>query len=310
MPVVFLVWPNLVAAGCVTVGTSVLGAAGQFVFSRRTQPKLLPPRIHGAPTRQLVMFGGALLIFGLANVPLYNASQFLLAHLASAREVAYYAVALTVAGLLAVGPQALSAPLLPALTRVRHDWATLERVYGLALRLLALWIPPVTVILFFAARPVLTLWAGPRYGANSTDPFYIMLGGTILSIVNYVPQTALAAHQWTNLIARFRLCELLPFVAISYLLISSLRSDRRSSRLVVEVRHRGGGIFITRLATRGSDTTRAVCGRSSSRHCARDARSPPRTALRNWRALRVRARCRCSEYLGALGHCMAVGAVG
>ena len=122
-PVVLLIWHTVVAAAAVIAGTSVIAAAGQIAFSYRAQPKLFPPRLRRAPVRPLIAFGGALLVSGLANVPLYNASQFLLARLASVREVAYYAVALTVASLLAVGPLALSQPLLPALTRARHDGA-------------------------------------------------------------------------------------------------------------------------------------------------------------------------------------------
>jgi O-antigen/teichoic acid export membrane protein len=221
LPVVLLIWPNVIAAAALIAGTSLVATAGQFFFSRRVQPKLLPPRIHGAPTRALVAFGGALVISGLANVPLFNASQFFLARLVSVRQVAYYAVAFTVAGLLSVGPFALSAPLLPALTRARHDRATLERIYGLALRLLALWIPPAAVILFFAARPVLTVWAGPQYGVHSTDPFYVLLVGMILSVLGYPPQSILAAHERTRILARFRVLEILPHLAVTYVLIAA-----------------------------------------------------------------------------------------
>ena len=221
MPIVLLIWPNVIAAAALIAVTSLIGAAGQFTFSRGVQPKLLPPRMQGAPTRRLVTFGGALLIAGLANVPLFNASQFFLARLVSVRQVAYYAVAFTVAGLLAVGPFAISAPLLPALTRARHDRATLERIYRLALRLLALWIPPAAVVLFFAARPVLTVWAGPQYGVHSTDPFYILLVGMVLSVLVFGPQNVLAAHERTGIVARFRLIELIPFLAVTYVLIAA-----------------------------------------------------------------------------------------
>lgn len=220
-PLLLLIWPNVIVAGAVIAATSVIAAAGQFLFSYRVQPKLLPPRMRGAPTRSLISFGSAIVISGLVNVPLYNASQFLLARLVSVRQVAYYAVALTVASLLSVGPLALSSPLLPALTRARHNRADLTHVYRLAMRLLALWIPPVAVLLFFAAQPVLTLWAGTRYGVNSTDPFYIMLVGMVLSILDYGPQTVLEAHQRTRILARWRLLELIPHLIITYLLISA-----------------------------------------------------------------------------------------
>ena len=130
-------------------------------------------------------------------------------------------MAFTVASLVSVGPFALAAPLLPALTRARHDRATLERIYGLAFRLLALWIPPVAVVLFFAARPVLTVWAGPQYGVHSTDPFYILLLGTVVSVLGYGPQNLLAAYERTRIVAGFRLVELPPYLAVTYVLVAA-----------------------------------------------------------------------------------------
>jgi O-antigen/teichoic acid export membrane protein len=238
-PIVLLIWHSVIAAAAVIAGTSLLAATGQIFFSYKAQPKLFPPRFHGAPLKALVAFGGALLVSGLANVPLYNAAQFLLARLASVREVAYYAVALTVASLLSVGPLALSQPLLPALTRARRDRAAIEHVYRLAMRLLALWIPPIATLLFFAAHPVIRVWAGPRYAVNSTDAFYILLGGVVLSILDYGPQTVLEAYGRTRILARFRLLELVPYIGLTYLLISALGLTGAalawSLRFVVEV---------------------------------------------------------------------------
>ena len=49
MPIVLLIWPNVIAAAALIAVTSLIAAAGQFTFSRRVQPKLLPPRMRARP---------------------------------------------------------------------------------------------------------------------------------------------------------------------------------------------------------------------------------------------------------------------
>ena len=39
MPLVLLIWPNVIAAAALIAATSLVAAAGQFAFSRRAQPK-------------------------------------------------------------------------------------------------------------------------------------------------------------------------------------------------------------------------------------------------------------------------------
>lgn len=224
-PIVLLLWPNVIGALMVVCFAALAAALGQLALSARLQPALLRPRVRRSLARPLIAFGGGLAVSALANVPLTNAAQFLLAGLVSVREVAYYAVALSIASLLTVVPLALSAPLLPAVMQVRHNLPRLAQLYALALRLLSLWIVPAAALLLFAARPLISVWAGPRYGAKSTDAVYIMLVGVVLNVLDYGPQTLLEAHGRTRTIALVRLLELGPVIALTVILIKAFGVD-------------------------------------------------------------------------------------
>ena len=109
---------------------------------------------------------------------------------------------------------------------------------GLALRLLALWIVPVCALLLFAARPLIGLWAGPLYAAQSSEAVYIMLVGVVFNVLDYGPQTLLEAHGKTRAIAVVRLLELVPVLAATAGLIKLFGVNGAaigwSARFVVE----------------------------------------------------------------------------
>ncbi len=62
---------------------------------------------------------------------------------------------------------------------------------------------------------------GPSMGCTARVPFYILLAGAILNVLGFGPQNLLAAHEQSGVVARFRLLELLPHLAITYGLVAA-----------------------------------------------------------------------------------------
>jgi O-antigen/teichoic acid export membrane protein len=152
-----------------------------------------------------------------------SAERVFLAHFASVRAVAFYSVAFTLIGLLTAMPGALCQALLPAFSRLQAntDNHSMQRLYTRSLYANLLWIAPTTVILLAGARPFFTLWAGPEYGRESTLPFYILLGGLAFNAMAAVPAGVLMAIDRTDLIARFHVAELVPYLLFAAVLTAS-----------------------------------------------------------------------------------------
>lgn len=220
VPIVLFLGGGLVGAATVISGISIGAVFVHLVISQRLLPPLFKPRIDPALVRPLMRFGIGLVGSTIAAMVLVNIEKMFLPRFASVTALAHYAVAYSVAGMLAVVPGALRQTLLPAFSRLHaeRDTDSLARLYGRALRGNLLWIAPASVLLCVAAKPFFTLWAGPEFGQQSTVPFYILVGGLLFNVMAYIPYTLLMAFGRSDLIARFHLAELLPYVVVAAVL--------------------------------------------------------------------------------------------
>jgi O-antigen/teichoic acid export membrane protein len=211
---------GIVTASVVWLGATVLGTVGMLMLAVRLQPSLRRPRFDNTILRQLLRYGGALTISGLAVIPLSTAERFFLARDHSTAVVAYYAVAATLATTLIVLPEQLVGPLRPGLARLqaegRHDEH--RALYRKSLAGLFLVLTPAAIILAFLAHPFLSVWAGPEYGLHSTGPFMIIIAGVWLNCLAYVPYSYLLASGRTSLIAYIQTAEVVPYIAGAWLL--------------------------------------------------------------------------------------------
>ena len=196
------------------------GGLGILVLAIRLQPAVRRPRFDKAVLNQLLRYGGALTVSGLASIPLTTAERFILAHNHNTAVVAYYAVAATLATTLSVLPEQMVGPLRPALTRLeaegRHE--ELQAVYKRSLAGLFLVITPAAAILAFLAHPFLTLWAGPAYGMHSTGPLMVVVAGVWLNCLAYVPYSYLLASGRPRIIAYIQAAEVLPYIGGAWVL--------------------------------------------------------------------------------------------
>jgi len=71
------------------------------------------------------------------------------------------------------------------------------------------------------AKPFFTLWAGPEFGTESTGALYILLFGLFLSIVSYVPFSAILAAGRSDIFAKLYWVELVIYAVLAYVLINA-----------------------------------------------------------------------------------------
>ena len=220
VPVVLLLGGELVGAVSVIAGISIGGVFVHLMISQRLLPRLSRPRIDSALIKPLMRFGIGLVASAIAGMVLINVEKLLLPRFASVTVLAHYAVAYSVAGMLAVVPAAMRQSLLPAFSRLQaeRDRESLARLYGQALRGNLLWIAPASVLLCVGAKPFFTFWAGPEFGQQSTVPFYILVVGLMFNVMAYVPHAMLMACGRSDLIARFHAAEVLPYTLVAVLL--------------------------------------------------------------------------------------------
>ena len=208
------------AGGVLTASTVLLASSFVTVFgvlrlAISYQPAVRHPSFDKRVMRQLLSYGGATTIGGLATIPLTSAERFFLAANHSTSTVAYFAVAATLATTIQVLPEQLSAPLVPAMATLEASgrMAELRALYHQALAAMFLVLTPVAILLALVAHPFLSLWAGALYGLHSTGPFLLALLGVWLNSFSWVPFSYLQASGRPRLFAYIEIAEL-PFYLV------------------------------------------------------------------------------------------------
>lgn len=259
---IYLFAGGVMAAAAASVLAPALYLLGLTWEGVRVLPALRRPRINRATLRRLVTYGGVLTIANFVGIPLLTAERFILGHNASTTAVAYYAVAATVATTLCIIPEQLTQPLMPALARLESEGkaAAHKALYGKALSGIFLLVTPATVLLALVARPFLTLWAGPAYGAHSTLPLIVALVGVWAWAHGWVAKSYMLSAARVKWLAWIHLVELPFYLGAAWVATARWGALGAalvwSARLVVDtivrffVVHRWAGLPWLPLATR------------------------------------------------------------
>jgi O-antigen/teichoic acid export membrane protein len=211
---------GVVTASAVCLAAAALALLGNGLLAARLQPALRYPRWDRALMKQLLGYGGALTVAGLAAIPLTTAERFFLGYEHSTMAVAYYSVAATLATTIQVFPEQVLGPMLPALARLEAEgrFEELRALYHKALVGLFLVLTPAAIMLALLAQPFLSIWAGPAYGSHSTGPFLVVMTGVWLSCLALVPNSYLLSSGRTKLLAYAQVAELVPYLAAAWVL--------------------------------------------------------------------------------------------
>ena len=217
---IYLLSGGVLAATAVGLLASVLFLVGLSWDGARVQPALRRPRIDRVVMRQLLSYGGALAVWGIAAVPLTTGERLFLSANTSTTRLAYYSVAMTIATTLEVLPEQLIAPLMPALARLEATGSHVEHraLYQKSLSGLYLIVTPLTIVVALVAKPFLVLWAGPAYGVHSTLLLLVALGGVWANSLAWVPSSYLLSAGKTKVLALLQGAEVAPYLGAAWVL--------------------------------------------------------------------------------------------
>ncbi len=259
---IYLFSGGIVTAAAVGLFAQAVNLFGLSWDGVRVQPALLHPRVDRATLKKLVSYGGVLTLANFAGIPLLTGERFFLAVNASTTAVAYYAVAATVATTLLVIPEQLTAPLIPALARLESEGKTdeLKALYGKSLSGVFLVVTPATVLLALVARPFLTLWAGPAYGAHGTVLLLVALVGVWANALAWVTNQYMLSAGMTKALFWLQAVQLVPYLGAAWVLTAKWGALGAaavwSARLVVDgvarfvIVHRSAGLPLVPLSQR------------------------------------------------------------
>lgn len=216
---IYLFSGGVVTAAAVGLAAAFIYMVGMSWDALRLQPALRRPSIDRATLCKLISYGGVLTLAGLASVPLDTAERFFLSANTSTTDVAYYAVAMTIASTVQVLPEQLISPLMPALTRLEAERKQNEHrtLYGKSLAGLFLVLTPAAIIIVLLARPFLSLWAGLPYGAHSSVLVVILIGGVWVNSLAQMPLTYMLSAGKVRAYAMLQGAEIAPYLAAAWM---------------------------------------------------------------------------------------------
>ena len=220
--IVLYVGGGILGAAAFALVVATLGLAAHILVSGHLLRDFLGVSLDRRMIRPMLKFGFGLSIAGIAAIFLINLEKLLVTRLISVQSLAYYSIAFTFANMAAMFSWSMVQSLIPAfsqlLTPERRD--QFDALFSRSIKLSIIWLLPTLMLLFVVARPFFTIWAGPDFGRESPEPFYILLGGLLFNVVAYVPYSALIASGRTGLIAKIHSAELIPYAICAAILIS------------------------------------------------------------------------------------------
>jgi O-antigen/teichoic acid export membrane protein len=225
VPTVIYFGGGIVGATAAGLVVAVLTLGVHFAISRRLLIELAKPKFNPALIRPMLKFGLGLMISGVAAVFLANFEKLSLPRLVSVESLAFYSVAFTLANMATMYSVAMIQSLVPAFSQLQHPGKRneLQALYSRSVRLNILILLPVLMLMFVAAEPFFTIWAGEAFGRESTLPFHILLLGLLFNLVAYVPHGALTAAGRTDIFAKLYWLEAIFYVIAVVLLVNKFQ---------------------------------------------------------------------------------------
>jgi O-antigen/teichoic acid export membrane protein len=229
---------------------SLLVLSGHLFFSTKLLREMGNLSIERSLALPLIRFGGPLVLGGIAATILVNLEKMVLTGVSSVETLAYYSVAFTFATIATLFSGAMVQTLIPAFSQLLSP-ETRERLTALfiqTLRLDVVLLIPGIALMFVAARPIFTVWAGEDFGHQSTLPFYLLLVGIFFNIIAHVPYSVLVASGRSDILAKLYWAEIIPYTLLVAILVS--RFGARGAAAAWSVRVLADAVLIVYVSRR------------------------------------------------------------
>ncbi len=209
--------PYLISAAIVGRLLSVLLL---FALSYRHVPLSPRPRFALHQVKSLLHYGGWITVTGLVGPLLTVFDRFLIGAKVGMVAVTAYTVPYNLVMRLSILPGSLQMALFPRFAMV--DPTEAKALAARAILSIGAIMTPIVVIGLLLIKPFLILWVGPALAEKTAPVGQILLVGIWINTLAIIPFTYLQGRGRPDLPAKFHVLELLPYVAILWVLIDRL----------------------------------------------------------------------------------------
>ena len=202
----------LIPAAILSRGVStvpLVWAAGRSVPI--SKPRLPSRRI----AKQLFGYGAWVAVTNFISPILETADRLIIGGIVGAANLAYYTIPFNLATKVSIMPAALARTIFPLLSYEQADGAG-KLATKSVLALIAV-LTPIIVIGIIIMRPFLTLWLGAESASHSYAVGVIILAGVWMNSLAFVPFAQLQGQSRPDIVAKFHLAELLPFLVLLWI---------------------------------------------------------------------------------------------
>lgn len=185
-------------------------------------PEMRKYAVDFSVSSRLFGFGRWIAITGMVAPVLMYADRFLISWVVSTNAVAYYTAPYEVITRLWMIPASLVAALFPAFSALegRADWERLGTLLGRSIKYMLLLMGPITIVLMLFAREILEIWLGAEFATRSKVAAQVLAVGMLACSIGQAPYVFLQAVGRPDLIAKYHLLELLPYIGLAWAFVT------------------------------------------------------------------------------------------
>jgi len=222
-------------AVCVLYGPSLVGISAALVLGRLANllaymvasgesfsPQVWLGHLDRKVLKGLATTGGWMSLSSLLSAFMGYVDRFVLAYVASPAVVAYYAVSQEIVTKLWIFPTSVVTATFPSMVKAHAEGGVAKHVLWRSAWLVLLLVLPVCAVLGIWAQPILTLWVGEKFAAESYQVLTILCVGMVFGSVAAVPFTALHAMRKQKVAAQIHVAEFPVFLVLIVVLASQL----------------------------------------------------------------------------------------
>ncbi|MGE0049290.1 MAG: flippase [Acidithiobacillus sp.] len=208
--------PVLLAAALVG---RLLGVVFMLAATARQLPFAGLPGVHRPEIGPLLRFGGWVSVSGLVTPLLTIVDRLVIGAQINAAAVTAYTVPYNLTQRFTYLPFALSTTLFPRFARA--EGGETDGLLHDGIRALVAIQTPLIVLGILLVHPFLTIWIGQDLAARAAPVAVVLLIGIWINAPAFIPHNWMPAQGRPDLMAKFYLSELLPFLAVLWWLVNS-----------------------------------------------------------------------------------------
>jgi O-antigen/teichoic acid export membrane protein len=193
----------------------ILGVIPSFLGLIRAMPLGVGGRFDRSRLKTLFLYGGWVTATNLASDLLNTLDRFVIGSLLDAEAVAFYTVPFNLVNRLAIVPGALSSSLFPKLSRGSEEES--GRLASDAVLALAAVMTPLIVLVIGCLPVFMQHWVGDNFARHAVPVGVVLLAGIWINSLAFIPSGHLQASDRPDVVAKFHVIELLPFVAVLWI---------------------------------------------------------------------------------------------